>query len=399
MQTKITKRTLDAERAKKIDLRINDTELRGFHAKLTANGKCALYLYYRTPTGTERRPKIGNYPGLCPEEARNIAKDWLAEVRNGGDPSGARQDARNAMTVAALCDRYIEEHAKPHKKPSSLAADQQLIRAYLNPMLGRIKVRELTRADVERLKMARQATPFTANRCLALLSHMLSLAVAWDIRPDNPVRGVKRFREHRRDRYFSGQELRKIEEALIEGERQGAFLPGVILTIRLLALTGCRVGEIIGLRWADVDLARRAFSIRDAKAGARTQTVGARVLALLAPLKPDCDGWVVEGRKSGQKLSRNTLERGWARLRDLAGLSNARLHDFRHTAATYAAQGGANAFMLRDLLGHKTLAMTARYVSSVPEQQRSVADKVAETVSAAMSRASAEIVPLPPKAA
>jgi hypothetical protein len=249
MQTKITKRALDAERAKGIDLRINDTELRGFHAKLTAKGGCAFYLYYRTPTGTERRPKIGSYPELSPEAARNIAKDWLAEVRSGGDPSGARQEARSAMTISAMCKRYIEEHAEPHKKPSSLAADRQLIRTYIDPTLGHIKVQELTRAEVERFKIGRQSTPFTANRCLALLSHMMSFAVAWGIRPENPVRGVKRFREKRRDRYFNADELRRIDEALSEGEQKNDFLPGVILAVRLLALTGCRLGEIIGLRW------------------------------------------------------------------------------------------------------------------------------------------------------
>jgi integrase len=399
MQTKLTKRTLDAECAKGIDLRINDTELRGFHAKLTASGNCAFYLYYRTQTGTERRPKIGNYPELSPEAARNIAKDWLAEVRSGGDPSGTRRDARNTMTISGLCDRYIEEHAKPHKKPSSVAADRQLIRAYLDPAFGHIKVPDLTRTEVERFKIGRQSTPFTANRCLALLSHMMSLAVAWEIRIENPVRGIKRFRENRRDRYFDGDELRHIDRALTEGERQGTFLPGVILAIRLLALTGCRLGEILGLHWSDIDFMRRAFLIRDAKAGARTQTVGAPVLALLADRKPNTDGWVVEGAAPGKPLSRNTLEKSWQRIRVKAGLSNARLHDFRHTVATTAAQGGANAFTLRDLLGHKTLAMTARYVSSVPEQQRSVADKVAESVSAAMSKSPAEIIPLSPKVA
>ena len=399
MPDKITKRTLDAALARKADTTIRDRDIAGFHAKVGAHGRAGFHLYYRTSSGTERRPKIGDYPAMAPEAARQIAKDWLARVRLGEDPSGKRRAARSAITITDLCDKYLTEHVEPHKKQSSIDSDKQLIKACIRPSLGRIKVPDLTRADVEKFKLDRTATKISANRSLALLSHMMTMAVVWGLRPDNPVKGIKRFPEVRRDRYYSADELRRIHETLTECERNKTVRSGVILAIRLLALTGCRLGEIIRLRWSDVDFARRAFLIRDAKAGARVQTVGAPVLALLKDLQPKNDGWVVEGMKPDKPLDKFALEHNWKRIRALAGLTNARLHDFRHTVATTAANGGANAFMLRDLLGHKTLAMTARYVSSVPEQQRSVADKVAEAVSAAMTRPPAEIVQLPPKVA
>lgn len=394
MKTKITKRILDAELAKGAVVKINDTDVRGFHAKITAGGSCAFYLFYRTGSGTERRPKIGSYPDLTPEAARNIAKDWLAIVRGGGDPSGDRQEARKASTIADLCDRYIKEHSKPHKKPRSIAADEQLIRANIKPALGHIKVQDLTRAQVVQFKVAREKTPFAANRCLALLSHMMSLAIVWDIRPDNPIKGVQRFKEKQRDVYFSAEELAKIHETLNRFEQEKLAIPGVLLAIRLLALTGCRCGEILALRWEDIDFGRGLFSIKDAKAGGRQQSVGAPVLAMLQPLARK-SGWVVEAAADGGQLSANTLATGWKRIRSKAGLPKARLHDFRHTVATMAAQGGANAFVLRDLLGHKTIAMTARYVSSVQTQQRTVADQVADQIAAAMARPGAEIVQLP----
>jgi len=373
MPDKITKRTLDAALARKEAATIRDRDIPGFHAKVGSQGRAGFHLYYRTSNGTERRPKIGDYPAMAPEAARQLAKDWLARVRLGEDPSGERRAARSATTISDLCDTYLTEHVEPHKKQSSIDSDKQLIKAVIKPALGRIKVPELTRANVEKFKLDRAATPISANRGLALLSHMMSMAVVWGLRPDNPVKGIKRYREVQRDRYYTPDELRRIHETLADCEKNNTVRAGVILAIRLLALTGCRLSEIIRLRWSDVDFERRAFLIRDAKAGARAQTVGAPVLALLKDLQPKNDGWVVWGKK--------------------------RLHDFRHTVATTAAQGGANAFMLRDLLGHKTLAMTARYVSSVPEQQRSVADKVAEAVSAAMTRPPAEIVQIPQKVA
>ncbi len=166
-------------------------------------------------------------------------------------------------------------------------------------------------------------------------------------------------------------------------------------TIRLLAVTGMRLGEVLGLRWQDVDLDAGVIRLADAKAGARTVPLGTAALTLLANMERTGE-FVVHGTDPNAPLLVSRVEAAWRRLRKQAGISNARLHDFRHTTGTYAAQAGFNAFLVRDLLGHKTLAMTGRYVERAPEPVRAAANAVAGRVADAMSGDSpAEVVELP----
>jgi integrase len=192
--------------------------------------------------------------------------------------------------------------------------------------------------------------------------------------------------------------MRQLGEAVTVMENEFAIVRGVATAIRLLALTGCRMSEILGLKWAQVDLTTGTFRLEEAKAGARTVTLNDAALALLATLPRDSE-WVVSGAKPGKPLSVGTLEHSFQRIRERAGISDARLHDLRHTVGTYAAQTGANAFLVRDLLGHKTLAMTGRYVERATDPQRVVSNQIGDRIAAAMSGQSAEIVPLSKKSA
>ncbi len=329
------------------------------------------------------------------DQARKTARQWLAEARKGNDPGGDRQAARNALTVAALADRYLTEHAEPHKKASSTAEDRRLIKANIKPRLGSVKVASVQRSDVSSMHHNMLSTPYEANRTLALFSKMFSLAEVWGLRPDasNPCRHVRRFPEKRRERFFTENELEKIGKTLAEADRTGAELPGVVAAIRLLALTGCRRGEVTSLRWDEVDLQSGLLLLEDAKAGARDVPLGERAISLLSKL-PRKGPYVVHGPNPLRPLSTGTLENAWARIRERAGIKNARLHDFRHTVGTYAGQAGLNAFIVRDLLGHKTLAMTGRYVERDIDPVRDAANQVARRVDAALRGEKSEVVQL-----
>ncbi len=171
-------------------------------------------------------------------------------------------------------------------------------------------------------------------------------------------------------------------------------MPGVVNVVRLLALTGCRLGEIRKLKWADVDLENGAIHLPDTKTGSRTLTIGAPAMALLASIERT-DGYVFYETDPAEPLTTNQLENAWRHLRNKASVPDGRLHDFRHTTGTYAAQAGLNAFMVRDLLGHKTMAMTGRYVEKATEPLRAAADTVSGRVAAAMSgQQEAEVVEL-----
>jgi integrase len=201
------------------------------------------------------------------------------------------------------------------------------------------------------------------------------------------------------ERFYSDAELARIGKALAEAERDRVELPGVIFAIRLLALTGLRLGEVLGLRWVYFDFDNAVLRLPDTKSGSRIVPLGAPALAILADLDRQGD-FVVTGPAPDKPLSPSTLEKAWRRIRERAEVPDGRLHDFRHTVETFAAQTGANAFMVRDKLGHKTLAMTGRYVERDVDPLRVLTDKVEDRVAAAMDAAlirGAEVVSLKQK--
>src|SRR5262249_51632894 len=148
--------------------------------------------------GTERRHTIGRYPDWSPGAAREEAIVLRGDISRGGDPVGDRKAKRAALTMADLCDRYIEQHAIPHKRKSSIEGDEIAIKNAIKPKLGNRKVAEITYDDMERLHQSLRHTPYRANRVIALASKMFSLAIKWELRDKNPCVGIQRFHEERR---------------------------------------------------------------------------------------------------------------------------------------------------------------------------------------------------------
>ena len=408
---RITKRTVDAIKPDPDgDVLTWDDELPGFGVRCRPSGTKTYFLKYRTAGGRQRWLTLGAHGPLTPDQARTKALRQKAAIVDGDDPSGDRQRKRREDTVAAVADRYLAEHVAAHNKPSTAAEARRIVETRIKPKLGAVKITDLTRADIKAWHQSMSATPYEANRALAYCSRMANLAATdWGLRADNPCTGIKRFPERKRERFFSDAELARLGEALSAAESDGTEAPGFILLVRLLATTGMRLGEALGLEWADVDLPGRAIRLRGAKAGARTVHLGAATVVILDRVE-DRIGFVVCGlepkkpqrnteaaREPNQPLSAPSAERAWARLRLRAGISDGRLHDLRHTAGTFAALAGANAFVVRDLLGHRTLAMTGRYVERAADMVRATADSVSNRVAAALnarSAAPAEIIPL-----
>jgi integrase len=394
---KVTKRTVDALKpAPARDVLLWDDELPGFGVRCRSSGTKSYFLKYRTRGGRQRWLTLGAHGPLTPDRARAKALREKAAIGDGDDPSGERQRKRRENTVAEVADRYLAEHVAVHNKASTAGEARRIVETRIKPELGKTKIGDLTRADIKAWHQSMSATPYEANRALAYCSRMLSLAAMdWELREDNPSIGIKRFPERKRERFFSDDELARIGEALAVAERDSTELPGFILLLRLLATTGMRLGEALTLHWADVDVPARAIRLRDAKAGARTVHLGAAAVALLATVD-DRNGPVVRGL-DGRPLSRNVAEKAWMRLRERVGLPDARLHDLRHSVGTFAALAGANAFVVRDLLGHRTLAMTGRYVERAADMVRATADAVSNRIAAALNaggNAPAEVVKL-----
>ena len=183
-----------------------DTQVKGFGVRVTAKGARSFILNYRTKQGRERRYTIGSFGDWTTGPARTEASELQKQVDRGGDPLGEIHAGREAPTMAELCDRFDADHL-PRLRPSTQVSYRQQIEAEIRPALGSLKVAEVTFADVDDLhrKISERGRRTRANRVMATLSKMLSLAIKWQYRPDNPCKIVERNTEHKRRRYLTAR--------------------------------------------------------------------------------------------------------------------------------------------------------------------------------------------------
>jgi integrase len=392
---KLTKRAIEALGIPARDVTIFDDDLAGFGLRLKPTGSRSFLIQYRNRGGRTRRLTIGAYGRLTPQQARAMAVQLLAAVDRGEDPSEQRFASLHAPTLEEFAARYIEDHAEKKKKASSVGEDRKLLRRYLLPAFGKRKMADISRAEVARLHGGLAATPYQANRVLALLSWMFNLAERWGVRPDgsNPCRHVPRFREHQRHRFLSDDELARLGATLTEAEQQGLAVP--VAAVRLLLLTGCRLSEILRLSWAEVDFDHHFLRLKDSKTGPKVVPLGAAALALLStlPRLPD-NPFVLPGHRLG--AHRGTLQSAWQHLRRLADLPDVRLHDLRHSWASMGVSAGHGLPVLGAILGHQKPATTARYAHLADHPLRAAADHIAGEMAAAL-RIPGEEVTLPTK--
>jgi integrase len=235
-----------------------------------------------------------------------------------------------------------------------------------------------------------------------LLSKAMNLAEVWGWRPDgsNPIRHVRKFAEKRRERFLSPAELGRLGEVLRQGERDGFLaLPPregvrdeetrvpiarpVIGAIRLLVLTGARKSEILGLRWAWIDMTAGRANLPDSKTGSKVLILPPGALAELArlPRLPD-NPHVIVGGKPGAALV--NLKDPWAVIRECAGLEDVRIHDLRHSFASVGAANGASLPILGALLGHSQPSTTARYAHLADDPLQAAAAEIGGRIGAAM---------------
>jgi integrase len=356
-----------------------DSELKGFGLRVMPRGIRTYVVQYRDAGHRTRRLALGRHGVITAEEARKRAMQRLAAVAAGANPSVERQEtrerARGARSVSQVMADFLG-HVASRRKPSTAASYQQVAHQRILPRLGRQRADELTHETVRNWHQSMERTPYGANRALAILSAMYGF-----MRLPNPCKGIERFPERARDRFYSPDELRRLGAALAEGERTQTLRPDVVATVRLLALTGCRAGEVRTLKWEHVDTAAGVLRLADAKAGARNVPLCGAAIALLEGL-PRTGPYVVGGNAP---MNGWTLDNQWSRIRKSAGITNGRIHDLRHSLGTYAGAAGLNAFAVRDLLGHKTLAMTHRYVSAYTNPLRAAANEAAAPIVAALN--------------
>jgi integrase len=385
-----------------------DQSLPGFGVRVAPAGGRSWVFEYRPGGGrgsATRRMTLGRIDALPYVKARKAAEQLYHRTRLGEDPAGARDAERDAVTVAALAERYMVEEIRPARKPRTAVLYEGYFRNHIVPLIGRKRAVELTYSDVAKLHRAigGAGNQVTANRITSLLASLYNWAGrAGEVpRGMNPAADVSRFREQARTRYLSDEEIARLGETLTIAETEGlprqdsaskhaprnrvVISPFATGAIRLLLFTGCRLSEILNLRWDDVDLERALLLLRDSKTGARPVWLNAAAMVVLDDLSRIRIGdFVIAGDRPD--VPRADLNRPWRQVVKHAGLKDVTLHTLRHTHASVGVGAGIGLPLVGALLGHRVAATTQRYAHVAAEPARRASETVGATIAAAMTR-------------
>jgi integrase len=440
---KLTRKLIETLQPADAEFCVWDTRLTGFGVRVRPTGGRSYVLFYRLG-GRFRKLTLGKADGgYGLDEARDRAVEKLRDVRDGVDPQARKVADRNALTVAELTDLYLKEGPvlKPNKKATSWETNRTMFDCHIKPLVGRRLARDITPMDVSRMQLdislgktarnvmigpRRRSRVVGGKRVAAMAVITLGAVYEFAIREEylqkNPTKGVERFPTVRRERYLSEREIAAISEALTEFERKDRRYSVMADSVRLLMLTGCRKTEILSLQWDFVDWHKSCLRLPESKTGAKVVPLADDAVAVL---KRRWD----ETRPPGSSQDHNSGEvagavivnspwvlpalRGdghfvglahlWTRvktradlilqqrvaemggdLREVRSLANVRLHDLRHSFASFAIADGASLFVVGKVLGHKQARTTEIYAHLSDDPLKLVANRTAARLAQAM---------------
>jgi integrase len=406
---KLTKRVIDAIAPVNKPTLFYDSDLTGFCLKVLPSGTKRWCVEYRSGAGGrsvgKTRMVLGSTSSMTPDQARLSAKSILAAVSLGQDPARKRTAERAMPTFADFAERYLSEEADAKLKPRTVVNYRIYLRKHAGPVLGTRKLDALDSGDVSKMhRKIGKTIPMTANRVVEFVGSVFRYAAVCGLvaKGHNPASHVQAFREQRRERFLSSVELGRLGDAIREAETTGIpwavdpdqpnakhipkngrtkIGPHVAAALRLLILTGARLREILELKWDYVDVQRGLLLLPDSKTGQKAIILNAPALAILAGL-PRVDTYVIASDIDGQ--ARHDLNKPWKLVSTRSGLTGVRIHDLRHTHASYGAGAGFGLPIIGKLLGHTQPATTARYAHLDNDPLRRASNEIAAQISLAM---------------
>ena len=398
---KITKRLVDASELRAKDYVIWDDELPGFGLRVFVSGKRSYVIQYRSG-GRSRRYTIGFHGVWTPETARQEAKILFGRIAQGDDPAEERQLNHRAITIKELCALYVADleaglilgkGGRP-KKPGTIVTDMGRIRRHIVPLIGRRKVRDLTKADVNRVlkdimagktavvaktkklrgKAIVRGGVGTATRTIGLLGGILTYAIEAGIIDTNPAHGIRKPKDNVRDRRLTESEYRLLGRIIRDAKEDGRYAVVAEIT-RVIALTGCRRGEVINLARTEADIGASCLRLDDTKEGKSVRPVGLpAVEALEARLDATTGTYLFPGQ--GEDNAFGCFPAHWKKLVENTPLEDVTPHVLRHSFASIANDLGFTEVTIAALLGHAKGSVTGKYIHTLDTALIMAADTV-----------------------
>ena len=378
----ISRRTVEALTVEK-DTVFWDSELSGFGVRVYPSGSKVYVVQTRAGGEAAKRVTVGRHGVVTAEEARRRAALVISRIKAGEEPVAEPLVERpvEGPTVAELAGSWLAEHVAVHCKPRTESMYRLIVRKHIVPALGKMPALAVEHAHVTALHHRLRATPTMANQVVDTLSRVYNAAGDRGRIPEacNPCRLVAKNRERRRERFLTDAELRRLGEVLDEAGWGKGISVHAAAAIRLLLLTGCRKGEILNLRWDEVDLEARELRLPETKTGPRAIALSQDAADVLGAV-PRVEGnpFVIPGKIKG-KAMRN-LNDPWEEVCRRAGVKDVRLHDCRHSFASRALALGESLPMIGRLLGHTQVETTARYAHLAKDSVHDSAVRVSESI-------------------
>lgn len=328
----------------------------GLQLRITSSGVKTFCVFRRVRNGSPERVTLGRFPVMTIEQARLKAAEILLQIASGSNPAEIERQRKAEQTFHSLFTEYLERHSKPRKR--TWYEDESNYRLYLDRPLSSKKLSAITRQDVARIhhSITKAGYSTQANRVLALTSSVFNWGISVDLCNANPAHGIKRNKEHSRDRFLQADELPKFFEAISQEPNE---------TIRdyflISLLTGARRSNVQAMRWQDINFERAEWRIEETKNGTpQTLTLSLEAIEILRNRKPsDSSIFVFPGRGKSGHLEEP--KKGWKRILERAGIEDLRIHDLRRTLGSWQAKTGASLAIIGKSLNHKSQNTTAIY--------------------------------------
>ena len=372
------------EGAKKVEF--FDIEQRGFMLEVRCSGGKTFYQRYSDDRGRERQYKIGSADVLSLSVARRRARSAAAEVLTGTDPQRRREELRAIPTLAELAAERYMPHVKSYK--ITWSTDEVILRVHVLPVLGHAYVDTITAEQISEIVRGMRARGYatgTTNRVVIVLRHLFNLARKWRVPgvTDNPTAGIHLAPDVTRERFLSFEEAQRLMASIGQDENRAAAN-----AILLLLLTGARRNEITQARWEYVDWDRRKLLVPRSKSGKpRTIALNNFALDLLRRMRAGTEGpYIVPSPVTGAPPP--SLFFPWKRIRERAGIPDVRLHDLRHSFASFLVNRGVSLYVVQQLLGHGTTRYTQRYAHLTSDTLHEAAEAVSDIMVDALGVAS-----------
>lgn len=365
MMANFTKQGLNSIKSNGKQQATKDDKSRNLYLLTTPKGTKTFYAI-RKINGKTERIKIGRFPDITIEQARRECASINQQIELGSNPNELKRKKKTEDTLKDLFNTYLENHVEHHKKS---ARDPLLVfRNYLAPLHNK-RLSDITKLDILALQkeVTNRVSERASNKAITLLRAIFNRAIDWDLwDKKNPTQGIKKYHEKARERYLTEQEEVAFFDALDEVDN-----PTMRTFFYMLFYTGARRGELMSMKWSDIctENGITFWRAEQSKTGnTKTTPLIGEAIKIIKELKEynsmlGYDGDYVFYSETSEYKYLQSPQKTWERLCKKTEIENLRMHDIRHTGATWLSSNGASFAIIRDYLGHTNTSVTGRYTN------------------------------------